>query len=127
MAREIAAGGDDDRWLLRFSRWRLFQMPSTSYSKRVKDMLYFCTLRSRSFSNRQNVESRQLRGSPPEGACLRDFGRQATWRWETMKTILALEDDPSNTQAFSALDLVKGLPPFGSNVREGGSRGWKPL
>jgi hypothetical protein len=40
------------RWLLRFSRWRLFQMPSTSYSKRVKAMLYFCTLRSRSFSNR---------------------------------------------------------------------------
>ena len=61
------------------------------------------------------------------GSLLRDFGRQATWRWETMKTILALEDDPSNTQAFSALDLVKGLPPFGSNVREGGSRGWKPF
>ena len=72
------------RWLLRFSRWRLFQMPSTSYSKRVKAMLYFCTLRSRSFSNRQNVESRQLRGSPPEGACLRDIGRQATWGWETV-------------------------------------------
>ena len=36
------------------------------------------------FQSGRISESRQLRGSPPEGACLRDIGRQATWGWETV-------------------------------------------